>query len=48
MALLHIMPKINLLRHAQMEWSIESMHWLIDFILRKIGAGLGTKMFRKI
>ena len=33
MALLHFQQKFmaeELLKHAQMEWSIESMYWLLD------------------
>jgi predicted transposase YbfD/YdcC len=27
----------QLLHHARMEWSVESMHWLLDVHLKKIG-----------
>ena len=35
----------QLLHHARMEWSVESMHWLLDVHLKKIGAELRAKTF---
>ena len=33
MALLHLQPRLDgeeLLRHARLEWSVETMHWLLE------------------